>query len=184
MDRYKVTTPPTAIPDDDSESLLSLYDKDNEDKNLFNLIDDEIIKLSGSKVYLYKYFESKEYDPVYMESRGKTIASDPITLFGHYDPRVVEESLGQYGLEHQNDQIFVFNKSYVERIALRSIQAGDILEPAFQKIKYRVYEVQEDSFESYGVYHLVCHAKLLRDTKSIQDDILPDLPIEVGGELR
>ena len=182
-DRYKVTTPPTLIPDSNAESALNLFDKDNVDKNLFNSIDDELIKLSGSMVYLYKYSVSQELDPVYMESRNKTIAAEPVILYAHYDPRAVEESLGQYGLEHQNDQIFVFNKSYAEMKVGRSIIAGDILAPAFQKIKYRVFEVQEDSFESYGIYHLVCTAKILRDTEAVQDQPMLDLPKEVPGRV-
>jgi len=46
---------------------------------------------------------------------------------------------------------------------------------------YEIFEVVEDSFESYGVYHLVCSAKLLRDTPTIQDTPITDTSEEVGG---
>jgi hypothetical protein len=36
-----------------------------------------------------------------------------------------------------------------------------------------VFEVQEDSFEMYGVYHLLCNAKLLRDTQDIHQQMVP-----------
>ena len=44
-----------------------------------------------------------------------------------------------------------------------------MLQPKFQNQKYEIIEVQEDSFEIYGVYHLVCAAKLLRDSSDVQD---------------
>ena len=45
--------------------------------------------------------------------------------------------------------------------------AGDVIRPRFQNLYYELFEVQEDSFESYGVYHLVCAAKLLRDAETL-----------------
>ena len=68
--RYKVNTPPTNIPEE-RDARLSLFKKKN-DKNLFNMIDSENIKLSGSKIKVYKYIKSNDVDDIYMESRQKT----------------------------------------------------------------------------------------------------------------
>lgn len=170
--------------DEDSDSILSLYDKNNPDKTLFNYIDEESIRLSGSKLYIYKYYESKEYDEVYMESRGKAVNSEPVIAFGHYDPREIEENLTEFGIEIQNDQLFTFNKSYIERKIGRPIIPGDVIKPAFQEVKFKVFEVQESSFEAYGVYHLLCHAKILKESESIQDQVLTDTTEEIGGYLK
>jgi hypothetical protein len=183
MKKFSVTTPPTNYPDFQESSLLSLYDKNNPDKNMFNLIDDEVIRLSGSRINLYKNEEQHDYDQVYMESKRKVISNIPIPLFGHYDPRVIEENMSQFGVEIQNDQVFIFNKSYVERVAGREIKIGDVLEPEFQNMKFEVYEVQEDSFESYGIYHLLVHAKLLRDYEVSRNETLLDVPPNTGGKL-
>lgn len=185
MDKFKVTTGPsfTSFDDSDEPSMLSLFDKDNPDKNLFNLVDDEIIKLSGSELLLFKYLPSDDIDPVYMESRQKTFHPTPIKLFGNYDPRPLEEGLSQFGVEVQNDQVFVFNKSYVERKVGRPIIIGDIIQTIFQNMKFEVFQVQEDAFEAYGIYHLMVHAKLLRDTESTHEENL-DLSEPTGGILR
>ena len=183
MDRLKITTPPTdTIQDSDETSLLNLFDRSNNDKNLFNLIDDEIIRLSGSEILLFKYMESEDTHDVYKESKRKVIAPTPIKLFGNYDPRPLEESVTQFGVEVQNDQVFVFNKSYVESRVGRAIIPGDVLKPVFQNMKFEVFQVQEDSFEAYGVYHLMVHAKLLRDSEVIhnEDFVLSDT---TGGKL-
>lgn len=173
-----------AAPEVEQESLLSLYDKQNPDKTLFNYIDEEIIRLSGSKLFIYKYFESQEYDDVYMESRSKAITSDPVIVFGHYEPREIEENLTEFGLEIQNDQLFTFNKSYIERKLGRPIIPGDVIKPSFQEMKFKVFEVQESSFEAYGVYQLLAHAKLLKESDDIQDQPVEDISNDLGGTLR
>ena len=63
----------------------------------------------------------------------------------------------------------MFNKSYIEERLDRIPVPGDVIKPRFQEQKYEIFQVQEDSFEIYGVYHLICSAKLLRDTEEIQD---------------
>lgn len=182
--KYKVTTPPTNFPDSDQrDTRLSLFKKKN-DKNLFNLVDAENIKLSGSRVLVYKYIPSNDIDDVYQESRQKTIAPEPVGLWAHYDPRPVEENLTQFGVEMQVDQVFVFNKSYTEKMLGEPVAIGDIIEPEFQDMKFEVFEVQEDSFEAYGVYHLLVHAKLLRDSQDIHNEDFFDKTDELGGYSR
>jgi len=179
---YRVTTNLPQLPDlDEGESLLNMFDQENPDINLFNLVDDEMIRLAGSKFYLYKYYQTDEYDEVYMESRNKPIAKQPIVVHGHYDPISMGEELTQFGIELTNEQLFTFNKSYVERKLGRPVIPGDVIKPFFQNQKYEIFEVVEDSFESYGVYHLVCSAKLLRDSDDVQDTPLNKVSDDVGG---
>jgi len=167
---FKVSHQIIPLPEEVEESGLNLFDPSNPDINLFNSIDAEAIRLSGSKMYLYKYYQSEgNYDEVYMEDRQKTISREPITVMGHYEPSVLEEHLSQFGIELTNDQLFTFNKSYIESIVGRTLIPGDIIKPYFQNQKYEIIEVQEDSFESYGVYHLIATAKLLRDSESTVD---------------
>jgi len=179
---YKVTTKLPALPDiDTDDSALSLFDQDNPDINLFNLVDDEMIRLAGSKFHFYKYYQTDEYDEVYMESRNKPVSKTPIVVHGHYDPVAMSEELTQFGIELNNDQLFTFNKSYIERKLGRSVIPGDVIKPVFQNQKYEIFEVVEDSFESYGVYHLVCSAKLLRDSDDVQDTPLTKVSDDLGG---
>ena len=179
---WKVTTKLPQLPDLDGEdSLLSLFDQNNADINLFNLVDEEIIRLSGSKFYLYKYFQTADFDPVYMESRNKPVAKTAIVVHGHYEPIAMSEELTQFGIQLTNDQLFTFNKSYVERKLGRSIIPGDIVKPAFQDQSYEIFEVVEDSFEAYGVYHLACSARLLRDSPDVQQTPLTEVSDELGG---
>lgn len=158
---------PVAPPENNS---LRMFDLDNPDIDYFNLIDDELIRLSGSELLLYKFEIDENFDDIFGENRVKAIRQEPILLEGHYDPRMFEENLTEFGIEMTNDQTFTFNKSYIEAQLGRPIIPGDILQPRFQNAYYDVYEVQQDSFEVYGVYHLVASARLLRDKPEILED--------------
>ncbi len=166
----KVTTEVPPLENlDPEDNLLGMYDPTNPDINLFNLVDDEIIKLGGSKILYYKYMRGNQYDEVYMEDRTKVLSKEPIVLYAHYDPKIVEEALSQFGLEVVNDQIFTFNKSYAERKIGRPPHPGDVIKPFFQNMRFSVFEVNEDSFQVYGVYHYRCMAKLLKDHEELAD---------------
>lgn len=165
--KTNVNIPEIEIVTNDSE--LSLFDRSNPDINLFNLVDEENIRLSGSKINYYKFMPSNEFDEVYLEQKSKPISPNAILVYGHYDPKVVEEPINQFGIQITSDQLFTFNKSYIDKKIGRPPIAGDILHPHFQNIKYEIFEVQEDSFEAYSVYHYICTAKVLRDSENIQN---------------
>jgi len=65
--------------------------------------------------------------------------------------------------------MFTFNKAYTEDLLGRTLIPGDVIRPRFQNQKYEIFEVQEDRFDVYGVYHLLASAKLLRDNRDVQD---------------
>lgn len=173
---FKVSVKPDPLPIlEDTDGSYNFFDSTNPDINLFNLVDDEMIKISGSEILYYAYIQGQtQFDEVYMEARNKSVSKDPILVYGHYEPKVLEENLSQFGIELTNDQLFVFNKTHMEQRIKGNLKPGDVLQPKFQNQRYEIIEVQEDSFEIYGVYHLVCSAKLLRDSADVQDTPLTD----------
>ena len=158
------------VPLPSENGSMRMFDLENPDIQLFNMVDDELIRLSGSELLIYKYEVDENFDDVFGENRVKAIRQEPVLVEGHYDPRAFEENLTEFGIEMTNDQLFTFNKSYIEAKLGRPLIPGDVIQPRFQNAYYDVYEVQQDSFEVYGVYHLIASAKLLRD----KPQILPD----------
>jgi hypothetical protein len=69
MSRFKVTTDMRLNNDAKDSSVLSLFNRNSPDRNLFNLVDSEIIKLGGSEILVYRYIPSDDVDEVYMESK-------------------------------------------------------------------------------------------------------------------
>ena len=155
------------VPSEDADGSLNLFDLNNPDINLFNAVDDELIKVSGSKILIYTYEHDEGYDDLYEENRMKAINPYPKVVWGHYDPRALEENLTEFGIEITNDQVFTFNKAYLEQELQRPLRPGDVIKPSFQNIFYEVYQVVEDGFSSYGVYHLQASARVMRDTPEV-----------------
>ena len=153
----------------DLGSTLRMFDPANPDTGLFDVTDGELVAIAGSEMIIYKYADDQDFDDLYGEHRRRVLYKKPKLVVGHYDPRPIEENLSEFGIELTNDQIFTFNKTYIEKRLGGSIIPGDVVKPQFQNIYYEVYEVQEDSFEAYGVFHLVCAAKIMRDVADIID---------------
>lgn len=150
---------------------LSIFDRGSPDIGFLNGIDQEIIQLGGSLFHYYPILDSDAFDDVYEETRDRLVGS-PLEVWGQYDAKVVEQNLAQFGIEYLNDQTITFNKSYIEEKVGRVPKAGDILKSLFQNIFFDIFEVQEDSFEIYGVYHLILSARILRDTSEVQIAII------------
>jgi len=180
-DLFKVSTKMPPLPELEGKSELSFFDQENADINLFNLIDDELIRIAGSELLYYKFYQTNDYDEIYLESRSKPIAGEPIDVYGHYEPKPLEQNLTEFGLELTNDQLFVFNKSYISGKIGRDPLEGDIIKPKFQNQKYEIFEVQEDGFQIYGVYHMICVAKLLRDDLEVVNEPYTKKTDDVGG---
>lgn len=167
--KAKDGTPPSKS---ERKYRLNLYDTGRADINLFNSIDSEQIKLTGSLVRYFKYYQDSNYDDVFGEDRSKPISEDFIEVYAHYNPKSIEENLTDFGIELTNDQIFVFNKDDIEEALARKPIAGDQIVTDFQNIRYEIHEVQEDSFKIYGIYHYNCYAKVLRDNpETLNEDI-------------
>jgi hypothetical protein len=181
---FKTSTIMPSLPELEGGSLLSFFDQENTDINLFNLIDDELIRISGSEMLYFKFFRGEDdYDDVYLETRTKPIASEPLDVYGHYEPKALEQNLTEFGIELTNDQVFVFNKSYITTKLSREPIAGDVVKPKFQNQRYEIIQVQEDSFEIYGVYHIICAARLQRDEKEVVQEPYTKKGDDLGGYL-
>jgi len=166
------------VPFDENENInadaskLRLFDENNPDINLFNIVDQELIALGGSDMTIYKFEQEDTLDDdVYGEARLKKFYNR-VQVQGHYEPTPIQEELSEFGIQLTNDQIFTFNRAYIESKLMRSLVPGDVVHPAFQNLMWEVFEVQEDRFDNYGVYHLICSARLLRDVDEIMNHVL------------
>jgi hypothetical protein len=155
---------------------MSIFDDFKEDRELLDSVDSELINLAGSEVSIYLYNGLKDsytlsgegfYDDLYDEDRIKLLSPMPKVMMCQFEPTPIEEGLGEFGLELENEKVFTFNKTDVENEVGRLLRPGDVIKPAFVNAFYTVHEVQEASFESYGVYHLEVTAKFWRDSAYI-----------------
>ena len=86
----------------------------------------------------------------------KTISNTAIVLQGHYEPQALEENLTEFGIEVTSEQIFTFNKSYIEKLVGRPLIPGDILQPSSKTLSMRCSRFRKTSSMSTAFTLKLC----------------------------
>jgi hypothetical protein len=90
------------------------FDPENPEHSLFNMWDEEIIKIGGSPIFYYEVFiQSGSVDPVYHEDRGKIFSNNPIPLYCLYEPIPSKNQMSAFGIDSPDEMIFEFNYAAV-----------------------------------------------------------------------
>lgn len=151
---------------------LNLFDEENPDIQLFNIVDQEMISLAGSDAYYYKFNPDENYDKTFNEERVKQY-SDKVLVKTHYSPFPLGEEITKFGIQLSNEQTFTFNREYIKEKLGRYPIPGDAIQPRFQAVMFEVIEAQEESFQSYGVYHILVTARVRKDLQSLITESIP-----------
>lgn len=89
---------------------LQQFDPSNPEHCLFNLWDQELIRISGSPVFYYEVLiNSGDIDPLYLESRGKIWSPQPVELYALYDPQPAQNYQSAFGIDSPDEQKFELN---------------------------------------------------------------------------
>jgi len=94
------------------------FDPGNSQHNLFNLWDEDAIRLGGSPIYYYEMFISTgEIDTDYWECRGKLYSNNPIEIWAMYEPMAAQNYMSAFGVDSLNEIILECNtKSVIKAI--------------------------------------------------------------------
>jgi len=93
---------------------IAQFDPENTTHDLFNLWDQDSIKIGGSPIM---YFEClinfTTVDKLYLEARDKLFSTYPVQLYGFYEPVPDQNHQNMFGIDSLEDMIFEFNKQAV-----------------------------------------------------------------------
>ena len=93
------------------------YDPGKPENCLFDLWDQEAIRMGGSPIYYYEVFINVGMiDPLYREARGKIYSNNPIQLYAHYEPVPSQNVLNQFGIDNSMDEM-IFELNYKATLA-------------------------------------------------------------------
>lgn len=94
------------------------FDPCNPDNDLFNVWDQEAIRMGGSPVYYYEVFISDAViDKDYHESRGKVWSQHPVELYAVYEPIASTNTLGTFGIDAPDEMMFELNyKAVLDKV--------------------------------------------------------------------
>jgi hypothetical protein len=89
---------------------LQQFDPENNVHNLFNLWDQEAIKIGGSPIMYYEcLINFTTIDKLYGEARDKLFSSSPIQLWGFYEPVPSQNYQNTFGIDSPEEMVFEFN---------------------------------------------------------------------------
>lgn len=95
---------------------IQQFDPENKEHNLFNLWDEEIIRMGGSPIFYYEVFiQNSTVDPLYVEDRGKIFSNHPIQLYAVYEPIPSQNQMNAFGFDSPDEMIFELNYRSVLR---------------------------------------------------------------------
>jgi hypothetical protein len=93
------------------------FDPDSPDHDLFNLWDQELIKISGTPLFYYECFiQEQGLDPIYWEDRSKLWSSNPVVLYAYHEPIPCRNDMTTHGIDGLDEMIFELN--YQETLKL------------------------------------------------------------------
>lgn len=86
------------------------FDPTNPQHMLFNLYDEDALKIGGSPIYYYELFiPVGEIDKDYWEARGSFFSEFPVELWANYDPLAAQNYMSVFGIDSPNEIIFELN---------------------------------------------------------------------------
>ena len=89
---------------------LQTYDPNNPEHALFNSYDAEIIQFGGSPIWYFGVFiQPQTIDPLYREDRGKMWSTNPVQLYGLYEPVAPQNYLNMFGIDSADEIQIQFN---------------------------------------------------------------------------
>lgn len=89
---------------------MQQFNPEANEHNLFNQWDQEIIQIGGSPIFYYEVLIQRQtIDPLWREDRGKIFATNPIQLYGLYDPIASQNYMSVMGVDAPDELQIEFN---------------------------------------------------------------------------
>ena len=131
------------------------FDPNNSVHELFNLWDEEAIKIGGSPIYYYEVFiQNGTLDPLYVEDRGKIYSNHPVQLYCYYEPIPASNTLGVFGIDSPDEMIFEFNYRSVLRSIGHPPKIGARIFSPHKRENWRVIQRNTGGYELWGELRL------------------------------
>lgn len=148
------------------------------DLDLFDLWDQEAIKIGGTPIYYYEVFiQPQTTDPIYMEDRGKLYSNHPVELWGVYDPVAGQQAQTAFGFDSPDEMKFEFNYKAVRDAIGHNPLPGSRLRSPFLKEEWQIVQSNLSEFKMYKALRMELYCVRFQDdavsgpNKATQKDI-------------
>lgn len=118
-----------------ANGIFSVYDPTNPDRQLFDIVEQEVIQLSSPPLKYYKLNHiQNNIDELYGEVRRKDAFNEAVTIYGRYESPGKEQELTSFGLVEVEELEIWFNYNHLLLQIGNSIQIGDVVETYDSKL--------------------------------------------------
>lgn len=144
---------------------LQQYDPSNPQLKLFNLWDEDAIRMGGSPIYYYEVFiAAGEIDPTYLEARGKIYSNHPVELWAVYEPIPAQNLMNVFGFDSRNEVIFECNAQAVLKAIGHMPKIGSRIYTPHLGENWRVVQRNLGEFKMWGALRVQLIAQQFQET--------------------
>jgi hypothetical protein len=144
---------------------LSQLIPDSPTHDLFDLWDQEVIKLGGSPLLYYEVIiPQSAIDKQYIEARTKLWTQHPVEIFAVYDPVPSPLDQGLFGIDGPTDMVFYTNyRATLNAIGHLPIIGSRIWSPHLRE-NWEVIDRKLGDFYRFNVFRCEIHCKRFQET--------------------
>jgi hypothetical protein len=138
---------------------LQQFDDQNPARDLFNIYDEETIRLGGSPLFYFELFiDVNNVDPLYLESRAKIYSQNPIQLWCVYEPVPSQNMQTAFGIDSPDEMTFELNYRAVLKEIGHPPKIGSRVKTPFLNEDWIIIERKLGEFKLYNALRiqLVC----------------------------
>ena len=144
---------------------LQQFDPTNPEHNLFNLWDEEIIKIGGSPIFYYEVFiQSQTVDPLYQEDRGKIWSTVPVQLYAYYDPVEQQNFQTAFGIDSPDELIFELNYRATLNALGHPPKVGSRIYTPAKRENWEIIQRKVGEFRLWGELRLKLHCQRFQES--------------------
>lgn len=155
---------PNGTPYEPTGSLVQ-FDPNSPNNALYDLWDQDAIKIGGSPIYYFEVFiPSSTIDPTYTESRGKIWSQFPVQLYGLYEPIASTNEMGLFQIDSIGMEISIdFNRAATIAAIGHPPKIGSRIRTPHMQEDWELIQVNTAVFNQWNILHYQFICKKFQD---------------------
>ena len=134
---------------------IQQFDPENPEHDLFNMWDEEIIRMGGSPIFYYEcLIQTATIDPLYREDRGKLWCPEPIQLWANYEPVEQQNFASNFGIDSADEVKFELNYQAVLRAIGHPPKVGSRIQTPHKNENWIIVQRKVGEFKLWGELRL------------------------------
>lgn len=143
---------------------MQQFDPENKEQSLFNLYDEELIKIAGTPIFYYEcLIQFQGIDPLYREDRSKIWSTCDTQLYGFYDPQSSQNYIDMFGIDSRDEIKIELNLSAVLKTLGHLPKLGSRIFTPHRRENWVVRQRNIGEFRLWSEFRLIIMAERFQE---------------------